>query len=167
MRRPDQRSSDSLAINRPGNNGVGLFGFTNGATLRNVGFGGAFLAVNERNLRNVRGRQVAMHRREVGVERQEVRVGHRLQLVGHVVPRGDLRVAFGELGVGRDHAELLLLGEKLLQAIDRGVLRTLQELTDLVQQARNPVFIATPEVSRLDDVATQTYRGSPEQIASA
>ena len=38
-------------------------------------------------------------------------------------------------------------------------------LADLVQQATNPVFIATPEVSRLDDVATQTYRASPDQIA--
>lgn len=38
-------------------------------------------------------------------------------------------------------------------------------LADLVQQAKNPVFIATPEASRLDDVATQTYRASPEQIA--
>jgi len=38
-------------------------------------------------------------------------------------------------------------------------------LADLVQQARNPVFVATPEVSRLDDVATATYRASPELIA--
>ena len=39
---------------------------------------------------------------------------HRLELVGHVVPRGDQVVARRELGVGRDHAELLLPGEGLL-----------------------------------------------------
>ena len=36
---------------------------------------------------------------------------HRLELVGHVVPRRDLGVAAGELGVGGDDAELLLAGE--------------------------------------------------------
>jgi NADH-quinone oxidoreductase subunit G len=38
-------------------------------------------------------------------------------------------------------------------------------LADLVQQQRNPVFVATPEVSRLDDIASATHRASPEQIA--
>ena len=35
----------------------------------------------------------------------------RLELVGHVVPRGDLVVPGGQLGIGRDDAELLLTGE--------------------------------------------------------
>ena len=39
---------------------------------------------------------------------------HRLELVGHVVPGGDLVVPGGELGVGRDHPELLLPGEGAL-----------------------------------------------------
>ena len=39
---------------------------------------------------------------------------HRLEVVGHVVPRRDLGWAGGELGVGRDHAEVLLPGEDLL-----------------------------------------------------
>ena len=39
---------------------------------------------------------------------------HRLELVVHVVPGRDLVVAFGELGVLWDHAELLLPGEGLL-----------------------------------------------------
>ena len=39
---------------------------------------------------------------------------HRLELVGHVVPRGDLGVAGGQLGVGRDDPELLLPGEGAL-----------------------------------------------------
>ena len=38
-------------------------------------------------------------------------------------------------------------------------------LADLVQQRKHPVFVATPEVSRLDDIATATHRASPEQIA--
>jgi hypothetical protein len=35
------------------------------------------------------------------------------ELVGDVLPRGERRVARGELGVGGDHAEFLLLGEDL------------------------------------------------------
>ncbi|MGQ0500994.1 MAG: NADH-quinone oxidoreductase subunit NuoG [Panacagrimonas sp.] len=38
-------------------------------------------------------------------------------------------------------------------------------LADLVQQGKNPVFVATPEVSRLDDIAAGLHRASPEQIA--
>ena len=45
-----------------------------------------------------------------------------LQVVGHVVPRGDLLGAGGELGVGRDHPELLLARERLLaQRVPPGV----------------------------------------------
>ena len=39
---------------------------------------------------------------------------YRLQLVGHVVPGRDLSRAGGQLGIGRDHPELLLAGEGLL-----------------------------------------------------
>ena len=39
---------------------------------------------------------------------------HRLHLVGDVVPRRDAGAALGQLAVGRDHAELLLAGERLL-----------------------------------------------------
>ena len=35
----------------------------------------------------------------------------RLQLVGHLLPGGDLGRARGQLGVGGDHAQLLLAGE--------------------------------------------------------
>lgn len=38
-------------------------------------------------------------------------------------------------------------------------------LADLVQQGKNPVFIATPEVSRLDDIAAGLHRAAPDQIA--
>src|SRR4029453_12902601 len=38
----------------------------------------------------------------------------RLQLDSHLVPRGDLSRASGELGVGRDHAQFLLSSERLL-----------------------------------------------------
>ncbi len=38
----------------------------------------------------------------------------RLELVGYVVPCGERRVARSELGVGGDHPELLLSGERLL-----------------------------------------------------
>lgn len=38
-------------------------------------------------------------------------------------------------------------------------------LADLVQQGKNPVFVATPEVSRLDDIAAGLHRAAPEQIA--
>ena len=39
---------------------------------------------------------------------------HRLQVVRHVVPRGDLLRALGELRLGRDHAELLLSRDRPL-----------------------------------------------------
>ena len=39
---------------------------------------------------------------------------HRLELVGHVVPGRDLGVPRGQLGVGRDDAQLLLPGEGAL-----------------------------------------------------
>ena len=39
---------------------------------------------------------------------------HRLQVVGHLVPCRDLLRALGELRLGRDHAELLLLRERPL-----------------------------------------------------
>ena len=42
------------------------------------------------------------------------RAEHRLELVGHVVPRRDLGVTGGELGVGGDDPELLLAGERAL-----------------------------------------------------
>ena len=51
--------------------------------------------------------------REPGVDLHLARV-ERLQLVGDVVPRREGLVARGELGVGGDHAELLLAGEGLL-----------------------------------------------------
>ncbi len=38
-------------------------------------------------------------------------------------------------------------------------------LADLVQQARNPVFVVTPEASRLDDIAHRTFRAGPARIA--
>ena len=39
---------------------------------------------------------------------------HRLEIVGHVVPGRDLLGPLGQLGLGRDHAELLLARERLL-----------------------------------------------------
>ena len=50
---------------------------------------------------------------EAGVDLHLARE-HRLELVGHVVPGRDLGRARGQLGVGRDHAELLLARERLL-----------------------------------------------------
>ena len=47
---------------------------------------------------------------EAGVD-LHLALEHRLELVGHVVPRRDLVVAGGQLGVGGDDAELLLAGE--------------------------------------------------------
>ena len=38
-------------------------------------------------------------------------------------------------------------------------------LADLVQQQRNPVFVATPEASRLDDIASALLRANPERLA--
>ncbi|HEX4872206.1 MAG TPA: NADH-quinone oxidoreductase subunit NuoG [Nevskiaceae bacterium] len=38
-------------------------------------------------------------------------------------------------------------------------------LADLVQQDRNPVILATPDATRLDDIAAETLHGSPEQLA--
>ncbi|MGQ0530144.1 MAG: NADH-quinone oxidoreductase subunit NuoG [Panacagrimonas sp.] len=38
-------------------------------------------------------------------------------------------------------------------------------LADLVQQSRNPVIVATPEASRLDDIASAQFRATPDQIA--
>jgi NADH-quinone oxidoreductase subunit G len=38
-------------------------------------------------------------------------------------------------------------------------------LADLVQQRKHPVFIAAPEVTRLDDIAEKTHRAAPEDIA--
>lgn len=38
-------------------------------------------------------------------------------------------------------------------------------LADLVQQARNPIFVASPEGSKLDDIASGLLRATPEQIA--
>jgi NADH-quinone oxidoreductase subunit G len=36
---------------------------------------------------------------------------------------------------------------------------------EAVQQAQGPVFIATPDVTALDDIAAQTYRAAPDDIA--
>lgn len=36
---------------------------------------------------------------------------------------------------------------------------------EAVQQAKGPVFIATPDNTKLDDIATQTYRAAPDDIA--
>jgi NADH-quinone oxidoreductase subunit G len=36
---------------------------------------------------------------------------------------------------------------------------------EVVQGATGPFFIATPAITRLDEVATQTYRGTPDNIA--
>jgi NADH-quinone oxidoreductase subunit G len=38
-------------------------------------------------------------------------------------------------------------------------------LADLVQKVRNPVFVVTPEVTRLDDAAQKTWQAVPEDIA--
>ncbi|HVT37293.1 MAG TPA: NADH-quinone oxidoreductase subunit NuoG, partial [Nevskiaceae bacterium] len=38
-------------------------------------------------------------------------------------------------------------------------------LADLVQNAKNPLFVATPDATRLDDIATQTYRAAPADLA--
>ncbi|WP_420467441.1 NADH-quinone oxidoreductase subunit NuoG [Panacagrimonas sp.] len=38
-------------------------------------------------------------------------------------------------------------------------------LADLVQQARNPIYVSTAQPSRLDDVATRTFNASAERIA--
>ena len=50
---------------------------------------------------------------EAGVDLHLARE-HRLEVVRDVVPGGDLVGPGGQLGVGRDHAELLLAGERLL-----------------------------------------------------
>ena len=51
---------------------------------------------------------------------------HRLEGVGHVVPRRDLVGPGGQLGVGGNHAELLLAGEGLLaERVPAGVEPTL------------------------------------------
>jgi NADH-quinone oxidoreductase subunit G len=36
---------------------------------------------------------------------------------------------------------------------------------DAVQEAKGPLFIAAPNATRLDDVATQTYRAAPDDVA--
>ncbi|MGE0130566.1 MAG: NADH-quinone oxidoreductase subunit NuoG [Blastocatellales bacterium] len=36
---------------------------------------------------------------------------------------------------------------------------------EAVQQAKGPLFIATPDSTELDDIATQTYRAAPDDIA--
>jgi NADH-quinone oxidoreductase subunit G len=38
-------------------------------------------------------------------------------------------------------------------------------LADLVQQDKNPVFIATPDATRLDDIAQETFHAAPEDLA--
>ena len=38
-------------------------------------------------------------------------------------------------------------------------------LADLVQNAKNPIFIATPDATRLDDAATETFHAAPEDLA--
>jgi NADH-quinone oxidoreductase subunit G len=38
-------------------------------------------------------------------------------------------------------------------------------LADLVQQSRNPVFVASPEAARIDEIASATLRAAPAQIA--
>ncbi len=38
-------------------------------------------------------------------------------------------------------------------------------LADLVQRDKNPLFVASPTATRLDDVATQTFHGAPEDLA--
>jgi hypothetical protein len=43
--------------------------------------------------------------------------GHGLEVVGQVVPRGDLLVPSGQLGVGGDEAQLVLAGECLLPGV--------------------------------------------------
>ena len=52
---------------------------------------------------------------ETGVDLHLARQ-HRLELVGHVVPGRDLFVARGQLGVGGDHAQLLLPRERSSRA---------------------------------------------------
>ena len=36
---------------------------------------------------------------------------------------------------------------------------------EAVQQTKGPVFIATPDKTGLDDVATRTYRAAPDDVA--
>jgi NADH-quinone oxidoreductase subunit G len=38
-------------------------------------------------------------------------------------------------------------------------------LADLVQRLKNPIYIATPDATRLDDIATRTFHATPENIA--
>lgn len=38
-------------------------------------------------------------------------------------------------------------------------------LADLVQKEKHPVFVVTPDATRLDDVAARTWHASPEEIA--
>ena len=38
-------------------------------------------------------------------------------------------------------------------------------MREAVQDAKGPLFIATPGATRLDDVATRTYRAAPDDVA--
>jgi NADH-quinone oxidoreductase subunit G len=40
-----------------------------------------------------------------------------------------------------------------------------QAVRETVQDARGPLFIATPASTRLDDIATRTFRGAPDDLA--
>ncbi len=40
-----------------------------------------------------------------------------------------------------------------------------QAIRDAVQSAKGPLFIATPNATRLDDIATEVYRAAPDDIA--
>ncbi len=40
-----------------------------------------------------------------------------------------------------------------------------QPVRDVIQDARGPLFIAAPGATRLDDIATETWRGAPDDLA--
>lgn len=126
-------------------------------------------------------------RTRVGAERFNSGVaGNELELVrlAAEVLRGP--VGASTLRSMEDADCVLVLGEDLTQSAARVALAVRQAargrmvtegakknipewqviaLADLVQQSRNPVFVVTPEATRLDDVAEETGRLAPERIA--
>ena len=109
---------------------------------------------------------------------------HHLVQLAHSILRGP--VGASTLRSMEDADCVLILGEDVTQTAPRvalalrqagrgkmiteGAKKNIAEwqviaLADLVQQARNPVFIASAEVTRLDDIATSLLRAAPEQIA--
>ena len=57
--------------------------------------------------------------------------------------------------------------QKSLETADRMKIPRWQDaaVRNAAQQERSPLFIATPDATRLDDVATCTFRGAPDDLA--